>query len=247
MRRPELIAHRGYTLQYPENTLVAFESAIDAGAQFIECDVQLSADSVPVLFHDRNLLRICNQAGSIHDYTWQELHQFRAYDPERFNKTYSHVPIASLESFTSILQENQNVTAFVELKRISLEHFGTGFVLEQIFPHLKGLEDRIILISFDCSSLIKAREAGWQKVGAVIDHWVDRTKTDIQQLKPQYLFCNVKGLPSQGNIHFPGAKTAVFEVADITLALELAKRGVDMIETFAIGEMMQNLQKVPMK
>ncbi len=247
MQRPELIAHRGYTLQYPENTLIALYAAIDAGAQFIECDVQLSADSVPVLFHDRDLQRICNQPGSIHDYTWQELQHFRAYDPERFGETFSHIPIASLQSFISVLQKKQNVTAFVELKRISLEHFGTGFVLDHIFPHLKGLENRIILISFDCSSLIKVREAGWQQVGAVIDHWEDRTKSDIQQLKPQYVFCDVKGLPSQGNIHFPGAKTAVFEVADIILALELANRGIDMIETFAIGEMIKGLQTVTIK
>ena len=41
--KPDLVAHRGYALRYPENTLAAFQAAITAGARFVECDVQLSA------------------------------------------------------------------------------------------------------------------------------------------------------------------------------------------------------------
>ena len=52
---PELVAHRGYALHYPENTLIGIEAAIRAGARYVEVDVQLSADKVPVLFHDRTL------------------------------------------------------------------------------------------------------------------------------------------------------------------------------------------------
>ena len=49
MRIPELVAHRGYPQHYPENTLIGIEAAITAGARFIDVDVQLSADRVPVL------------------------------------------------------------------------------------------------------------------------------------------------------------------------------------------------------
>jgi glycerophosphoryl diester phosphodiesterase len=51
MRTPELIAHRGDTLHYPDNTRPAFEAALRAGATYVEIDVQLTADRVPVLFH----------------------------------------------------------------------------------------------------------------------------------------------------------------------------------------------------
>lgn len=247
MRSPELIAHRGYTLKHPENTLEAFKAAIDAGARFIECDVQLSADGVPVLFHDQNLNRMCNQPGAIHEYTCQALQEFPASDPARFGSAFSHVRIATLKDFINVLEDNPDVTAFVELKAISLEHFGTEFVLGKILPHLTGLEKQIILISYNTHPLIKARKAGWKRVGAVIDDWRESEEEDLQQLKPQYLFCNVKGLPTQDNIAYPGAKIAVFEVAAPDIALELSNRGVDMIETFAIGEMINALQQAQKK
>lgn len=247
MRSPELIAHRGYTLKYPENTLAAFQAAIDAGAGFIECDVQLSGDGVPVLFHDKNLQRICKQPGAIHEYSWQALQAFRASDPGRFGTTYSQVSIATLESFINMLTANPGVNAFIELKNISLDHFGIEFVLGTMLPYLTGLEKRTILISYNLDSLIKAREAGWKQVGAVIDDWRETKSDDLQQLKPQYLFCDVRGLPEQGKIAYPGAKIAIFEVADPEIALQLSNRGIDMIETFAVNEMITGLQQAQKK
>ncbi|MGF1546037.1 MAG: glycerophosphodiester phosphodiesterase family protein, partial [Thiotrichales bacterium] len=61
----DLVAHRGYALRYPENTLPAIEAALAAGARYVEIDVQLSADQVPVLFHDRSLMRMCEVTGAL--------------------------------------------------------------------------------------------------------------------------------------------------------------------------------------
>ena len=57
MKIPHLIAHCGYAKHYPENTLVALEAALQAGACYIEFDVQLTADRVPVVCHDATLQR----------------------------------------------------------------------------------------------------------------------------------------------------------------------------------------------
>ena len=46
-----IVAHRGYAWRYPENTLEAFQAAVDVGARWVEVDVQLY-DGVPVLSHD---------------------------------------------------------------------------------------------------------------------------------------------------------------------------------------------------
>ena len=51
---PWFIAHRGYRARYPENTLVAFQAALDAGVQMIELDVALSRDRKLVVIHDAN-------------------------------------------------------------------------------------------------------------------------------------------------------------------------------------------------
>ncbi|MFC1685138.1 glycerophosphodiester phosphodiesterase, partial [Pseudomonadota bacterium] len=52
---PTLIAHRGYALHYPENSLEAMEAALKAGALFVEFDVHLSADEEPMVIHDANV------------------------------------------------------------------------------------------------------------------------------------------------------------------------------------------------
>ncbi len=59
MARPWIIGHRGVTDGTPENTLAAFEAALEHAADGIELDVQLSRDGVPVVFHHRTLFRAC--------------------------------------------------------------------------------------------------------------------------------------------------------------------------------------------
>jgi glycerophosphoryl diester phosphodiesterase len=55
--RPLAVAHRGFSWIAPENTLAAFQKAIDLGVEMAECDVHLSADRVPVVIHDESLRR----------------------------------------------------------------------------------------------------------------------------------------------------------------------------------------------
>jgi glycerophosphoryl diester phosphodiesterase len=54
----KVVAHRGYSALYAENSLVAFEQAIAAGADYIEADVRIAADGVPVCWHDPDLARV---------------------------------------------------------------------------------------------------------------------------------------------------------------------------------------------
>jgi glycerophosphoryl diester phosphodiesterase len=66
---PLLIAHRGASDDAPENTLAAFDLAIEHGADGIEFDVQLSADGVPVIIHDSQLERTTNGTGFVQAHT----------------------------------------------------------------------------------------------------------------------------------------------------------------------------------
>lgn len=71
------IAHRGFSSEYPENTLLAFEQAMNAGADGFECDLRLTADGRVVVFHDDNLKRLCGVSGSIEQMTWPEVQKLR--------------------------------------------------------------------------------------------------------------------------------------------------------------------------
>ena len=55
---PRVIAHRGFPLDHAENTLGAFQAALDAGADILETDVHLSKDGVVVVAHDPDLLQL---------------------------------------------------------------------------------------------------------------------------------------------------------------------------------------------
>ena len=60
-----IIAHRGFSSNYPENTLLAFDEAIKAGAWMIETDIRLSADDIPMIFHDSSLKRVCERSEGV--------------------------------------------------------------------------------------------------------------------------------------------------------------------------------------
>lgn len=82
-----VIAHRGSSKDAPENTLAAFELAIEQGADMIELDVQLTKDGQIVAFHDKTLKRTTNGEGKLSNYTLAELKQLDAgswFDDYRF-------------------------------------------------------------------------------------------------------------------------------------------------------------------
>lgn len=236
MAVPELVGHRGYPRRFPENTLVSIEAAIAAGARYVEVDVQLTRDLVPVLFHDENIRRVCGMEGTISRYTFEELRRFSASEPGRFGTRYAKERIPALAEFATLLARHPDVTAFVELKHEALDSFGVEAVLTRVIRDLESVRARCVLISFVLAALAPARAAGW-RVGAVIEHWRERKQKALQTLAPEFLFCDVNGLPWWGKLRFPGAKVAIYEVEDAGLARKLAARGVDLIETFAIGEL----------
>ncbi len=61
----KVFAHRGFSHRYPEATRLAYEKAIEAGADGFECDVRLTKDKEVVCFHDRNLRRIGNLKNAV--------------------------------------------------------------------------------------------------------------------------------------------------------------------------------------
>lgn len=245
---PELIAHRGYAARYPENTLVALEAAVGAGARFVEVDVQLSADGVPVLFHDRTLRRMCGVRGAVSGYRASRLGSLSASEPGRFGQTFAETPLATLGQFRGFLEANPGVVGFVEAKPAAVRYFGRERVLDAIAAELQPMAAQSVLISSVLPLLLAARGrsqsregiVGWHALGGVVRRW--RQRHAYAGLRPEYLFCDVRGLPGSGAIGFHRARIAVYEIADAALALDLHRRGADLIETFAIGELRRELE-----
>ncbi len=248
MRPPELCAHRGFAAEYPENTIAALEAAIAAGARIVEIDVQLSRDQVPVLFHDRSLDRLCGVRGAIHERTFAELSVLSASESARFGDKYRNERIASLADFVELLRRNPRVAAFVEIKRASLEVFGAELVLERVHATIEPVRSQTTLISFSLPALALARRKYALPLGAVFDRWEERLTPSMAEIEPQFVFCDLDGLPASGSLRDAAWRTVIYEVADPKIAIALAERGVAMVETFAIGPMLaafRELEKKP--
>jgi len=78
LTKTQITAHRGYSAVAPENTLYAFEEAVEIGADYIELDVQLTADEQLVVFHDKTIERTTDGKGELSKYTYDELQEFSA-------------------------------------------------------------------------------------------------------------------------------------------------------------------------
>jgi glycerophosphoryl diester phosphodiesterase len=241
MTLPELVAHRGYALRYPENTLVALEAAIRAGARYVECDVQLSKDGFPVLMHDRSLERMCGVKSPVHEMTLAELRVLSCGERAKFGNHFASEGIASLAGFVQLLRRHPDVKAFVEIKRVSIEQFGREKILERVLPALDAAIHQCVLISFSLEFLSAARAAHPIPLGAVFDVWQEREQPAVRELDPEYVFCDVEGLPETGTLANGRARIAIYEVAKPELARELGARGVHLVETFEIAEMRKAL------
>ena len=120
-RKPFIIAHRGASALAPENTLAAFQKAIEDGAEGIEFDVQLSKDGVPVVFHDFRLERIAGKKGCIYDFKSEELQSFDAGSwfnlkfPNKANNLFSAETIPTLNQLLEYLKDYKGLI-YIELK-----------------------------------------------------------------------------------------------------------------------------------
>src|ERR1019366_3692825 len=95
-----VIAHRGYHVEVPENTLAAYENAIKNGVDYVEIDLRTTKDSMLVIMHDATVDRMTNGKGKISDLTYGEVHKLKVIDKRKDStKTY---PVPTFEEVLHI-------------------------------------------------------------------------------------------------------------------------------------------------
>ncbi|HYL74978.1 MAG TPA: glycerophosphodiester phosphodiesterase family protein [Bryobacteraceae bacterium] len=121
-----VIAHRGEHLRHPENTIAAFQGAVDAGADFFELDVRTTADGKLVLMHDESVERMTNGKGLVGNMTFEEI--------RKLDVRGSRVP-----SFDEALEfARGKIGVYVDSKRIS-----AGDVVAAIERH--EMQDHVVI------------------------------------------------------------------------------------------------------
>jgi len=204
---PEIIAHRGNAAEFPENTLQGLESAVSLGLRYVEFDVQLTADLVPVLMHDADLARVGGRPDCVHDLTWSALAELPVGEVERLGHAHAFTYPPSLAQFVDTLAGWDGVTAFVEVKRSSLRRFGREAVLRRIAQVLQPVIDRCVLISFDLPSVKILRLMTGARIGWVLPQYDAEAQRQATELAPQFLFVNLERLPAEPEPLWPGRGT----------------------------------------
>jgi glycerophosphoryl diester phosphodiesterase len=129
LARP-VVAHRGASGDWPENTLLAFSRAVEAGADALECDVRISADGVPVIIHDPTLDRTTGGRGPVHRLPLAALRTLDAGRGER-------IPTLDdlLDGFpdTPVILEIKDARAAGPVRRVLEAHQAQGRVLVASF------------------------------------------------------------------------------------------------------------------
>ena len=99
----KVIAHRGFSGVYPENTLFAFEKAVELGVDEIEFDIKMTKDGIPVIIHDETVDRTTDGKGKICDLTLKEIKKFDA--GIKFGEKFKGLKIPTFEEALDVIPE----------------------------------------------------------------------------------------------------------------------------------------------
>jgi glycerophosphoryl diester phosphodiesterase len=159
------IAHRGASGNFPENTRLAVEKALEAGADMIELDCQLSSDGQVVIFHDERLIRITGTGGAVNSKSLEELKRLDAGGWR--NIAFKGERILTLEEVVAIVGRQADLC--LDIKQYLGSPPGIELKLLFILSHYDYL-DRTIFSSFDYACLRRLRElAPEARVGVIYD------------------------------------------------------------------------------
>ena len=166
-----LTAHRGITGVAPENSLPAYEKAVELGFYSAECDIRLTKDGHWVLLHNGDVNgRFC-QMGAVEDMTLEEVRQLRFKNGSDFWK-YENLGMPTLEEYLDVFV-GSSTRPQIEIKSENYDQLYT--ILGAV--EAKGLTNQSIIISFDLEQLKAIR-----KLNKDIELWYLIDKIDEKNI-----------------------------------------------------------------
>ncbi|MBV7297655.1 glycerophosphodiester phosphodiesterase family protein [Enterovibrio paralichthyis] len=146
-----IIGHRGVAALAPENTLLGINAAADLGIKWVELDVQLTRDNVPVLFHDESVNRCTNGIGRLDLFTLAQLRELDA--GAWFNARFEGEKVPTLEE-TLTLCAQRGISINLEIKCHSKT--APGLLVEKVAEVIKSTgypNENLLLSSFSLPAI----------------------------------------------------------------------------------------------
>ena len=225
--QPLIFAHRGANAVAPENTLPAFEKALELGADGIELDVQATADGALVVLHDFSLGRTTTGDGLLRAHTLAQLADVDA--GVRFDNSYTGTPIPTLEQVFDLVGERCIVN--VEIKNLDWDGGSEAEPLTRTVQR-RRLHDQVIVSSFNPFALLKMRQLDPSiALGLLYFPRLPRPTGQpgnliqkVRQLPLKHLFLHLSRTWSSSRIA-PQALHPYFESIDVQLVTQARSRG----------------------
>ena len=130
-----------------------------------------------------------------------------------------------------------------QLSASYVERFGADAVLDAVLPYAESLGARAVLLSFSIEVLRRAKERSPLERGVACESYKELMGATVSELDPRHVFCDVKSLPSSGDLSIEGRTLTVWEVINPELARALLDRGVDLIESFSCDTLIPALTR----
>jgi glycerophosphoryl diester phosphodiesterase len=156
---PLLIAHRGASGSFPENTEASFLGALAAGARTWECDARLTRDGVPVVMHDAHVERTTDGKGFVREIALVDLRRFSAGYRLRFGEQFVRQRVPTLEEVLRLARGEARL--LIELKTDGGDSGRSDDLARAVVDQITaaGAYYQTALISFDPAVLVQARSA----------------------------------------------------------------------------------------
>ena len=226
-----LVAHRGDMSTYPENSMLAFQVAIELGFTYVELDIQLSKDKVPIGIHDDNFKRTAGIDKNVRDLTAGEINSIYLNSSTQSENINKLLKINTLKQVIEKLNVYSKITVFVEIKRQSIEHFGLSQVVDQVLDAQMDAKFNIVIISFVGEVIEYVKSMQSYPTGLVLKKYNQKYLLKAKELQPDYLFCNIKKINNPSDLWDGLWKWVLYDITNPSFAYELLEQGVDLIET----------------
>lgn len=221
----QISAHRGYSTIAPENSIPAFEAAIEHKADFIELDVQQTKDGEIVVMHDSNLKRIAGKNINIWDVTYDEIKDIDV--GSWFHSDYSKVRLSTLDEV--IKATKGKIKLNIELKpsghEVDFEKSVVDIVNEQ------GVEKDCVIASMDYETVKRVKEYDPEiktvyVMTVAYGSLLNLDQADVYSIEASFITSKLVN-----NIHHYGKEVYAWTVNEESNAQKLIDLGVDNIIT----------------
>ncbi|MCR5017033.1 MAG: glycerophosphoryl diester phosphodiesterase membrane domain-containing protein [Ruminococcus sp.] len=226
--RTQVTAHRGCSKEAPENTLYAFEKALESNTDYIELDVQLTKDEQLVVFHDEKLERATGAKGKLSDYTYDELQSLTVKSKYVSEEDFPDARIPLLTDVFELVGEEKLYN--IEIK----DHGNTNLTVEKTVEAIKehDLESSCYVTSFSYSALKKVKQLDPNIKTGLIANVATTTAfmqmKNIDALSMNHLLVNATVV---NNAHQNGKRIFVWTVDNKGEMEKMMALGVDNIIT----------------